>query len=150
MDRIEERAILHKRQCARRLALQAMYQWHLTDEKLENLFIQYQEDDYWPKADHEYFKQLVSGCINQSTHIDQTIGTASDYDLEKIDPIELSALRIATFELMQCIEIPEKVVTAEAIRLCKKFGSDEGYKLVNAILDKLMKTFDRSQMLQKN
>ncbi len=150
MNQHEERLLLHKRQCSRRLALQAMYQWQLTQETTDFLLEQYREDEYWPKADHDYFEELLTGCIKQLNEIDDDINHASDYNVEKIDPIELSALRIATFELMHKLNIPEKVITAEAIRLCKKFGSDEGYKLVNVILDKLMKKYDRKQMLQKS
>lgn len=150
MNQVDERTQLHKRQCSRRLALQALYQWHLTQEKTKLLIEQYSEDEYWPKADHEYFKEVVTGCINQITNIDENINSASEYTVEKIDPIELSALRIATFELMHYVHIPEKVITAESIRLCKKFGSDEGYKLVNVVLDKLMKKFDRKKMIQEN
>ena len=65
MNQVDERAQLHKRQCSRRLALQAMYQWHLTQEKIPPLLKQYQEDEYWSKADHEYFNEVVSGCIKQ-------------------------------------------------------------------------------------
>ncbi len=150
MNQADDRTQLHKRQCSRRLALQAMYQWHLTQEKIPPLLAQYQEDEFWPKADHEYFNEVVSGCISQVSSIDENINSASDYTVDKIDPIELAALRIATFELMHYLNIPEKVITAEAIRLCKKFGSDDGYKLVNVVLDKLMKKFDRKKMLQQN
>ena len=150
MNQNDARTVLHKRQCSRRLALQALYQWQFTQDTPENLFLQYQEDEYWPKADHEYLQQIISGCIQHIDALDENIAASSDYEVAKIDPIELSALRIATYELMHNVAIPEKVITAEAIRLCKKFGSDEGYKLVNAILDKLMKKFDRKLMLQKN
>ncbi|MDW3094743.1 MAG: transcription antitermination factor NusB [Gammaproteobacteria bacterium] len=150
MNQTGDRALFHKRQCSRRLALQAMYQWHLTDEKPDVLVNQYQEDEYWPKSDHEYFSELVIGSIKQADIIDENINNASEYNVENIDPIELAALRIATYELINCIQIPEKVITSEAIRLCKKFGSDEGFKLVNVVLDKLMKKFDRKLMLQQS
>jgi hypothetical protein len=41
------------------------------------------------------------------------------------------------------LDVPNKVLVAEAVQLCKKFGSSEGYKLVNAVLDKLIKTINR-------
>ncbi len=150
MSQIEERVLRHKKQCSRRLALQAMYQWHFTNESSQSLIKQYQQDSYWPKADHDYFIQIISGSIQNLTAIDESINAVSDYPTNHIDPIELSALRIAAYELMYCVAVPEKVITSEAIRLCKKFGSDEGYKLVNAILDKLMKTHQRTQAIQKN
>ncbi len=148
MNQIADRALFHKRQCSRRLALQAMYQWHLTDEDGETLVLQYQEDEFWPKSDPAYFSELVLGSISQCEVIDENINSASEYTVDKIDPIELAALRVATYELINCVQIPEKVIISEAIRLCKNFGSDEGFKLVNVVLDKLMKKFDRKQMLQ--
>ncbi len=147
MTQESDRILFHKRQCSRRLALQAMYQWQLTQEQPDTLVKQYQEDEYWPKSDTDYFAQLVTGSIQQSEQIDENINAASEYDVDTIDPIELSALRIATYEFINCIQIPEKVIISEAIRLCKKFGSDEGFKLVNVILDKLMKKYDRKKML---
>ena len=150
MNQGNDRELFHKRQCSRRLALQAMYQWHLTDEDAQTLVMQYHDDEYWPKSDPAYFSELVIGSIKQSDVIDENINNASEYDVEKIDPIELAALRVATYELINCIQVPEKVIVSEAIRLSKKFGSDEGFKLVNVVLDKLMKKFDRKIMLQKN
>ena len=150
MNQSNDRELFHKRQCSRRLALQAMYQWHLTDEDAQTLVMQYHDDEYWPKSDPAYFSDLVIGSIKQSEVIDENINNASEYNVDKIDPIELAALRVATYELINCIQVPEKVIVSEAIRLCKKFGSDEGFKLVNVVLDKLMKKFDRKIMLKKN
>lgn len=139
----------HKRQVSRRLALQALYQWQFTQESATQLLKQYQEDEYWPKSDQAYVMQLVTGCIEQVDQLDQQINSLSDYTVERIDPIELASLRLAVFEMLNCFQVPEKVITAEAIRLCKKFGSDEGFKLVNAILDKLIKQTDRAQLVKQ-
>jgi N utilization substance protein B len=140
----------HKRQVSRRLALQALYQWQFTQESAAQLLKQYQEDEYWPKSDHAYVMQLVTGCIERVDQLDQQIDSLSDYTVERIDPIELAALRLAVFEMLNCFQVPEKVITAEAIRLCKKFGSDEGFKLVNVILDKLIKQTDRAQLVKQS
>ena len=140
----------HKRQVARRLALQALYQWQFTQDSPAQLLKQYREDEFWPKSDQDYVSTLVTGCIEQVAQLDEQINALSDYTVEKIDPIELASLRMAVFELLNCQQVPDKVITAEAIRLCKKFGSDEGFKLVNAILDKLMKQTDRSQLAKQS
>lgn len=116
-----------------------MYQWHFNQNSLNELVEQYQTDDFWKKSDPDYFAALVGGCINEHEQLDEQINTASEYNTSQIDPIELASLRIATYELIHQLSVPEKVVIAEAIRLCKKFGSDEGFKLVNVILDNLAK-----------
>ncbi len=150
MNQISERTLFHKRQCSRRLALQALYQWQFNQDVASDLLEQYKEDEFWPKSDHEYFSELVTGCIDQNEQIDEHIISVSEYSIEKIDPIELAALRLAIFELIKSPQVPEKVIIAEAIRLCKKFGSDEGFRLVNVVLDKLSKTLDRSSCLKQN
>ena len=137
VNQTSERSLHHARQCSRRLSLQALYQWHFNQNSLTELVDQYQSDEYWKKSDHEYFSIVVGGVIKEHVQLDDHINSASEYNSEQIDPIELASLRIATYELIHLPEIPGKVIIAEAIRLCKKFGSNEGYKLVNVILDKL-------------
>lgn len=140
----------HKRQVSRRLALQALYQWQFTHESAAQLIMQYKEDEFWGKSDHDYVSQLITGCVEQVDQLDEQINAQSDYTVDRIDPIELASLRLAVYELLNCQQVPEKVITAEAIRLCKKFGSDEGFKLVNAILDKLMKQTDRTRLAKQS
>ncbi len=147
MNQDSERAIQHKRQCSRRIALQALYQCQFTEDTAKDLLEQYQHDEYWPKSDHEYLTALINGCMEQTTAIDQHIASVSEYPIDKIDPIELASLRIAVYEIINCKQIPEKVIIAEAIRLCKKFGSDEGFRLVNVVLDKLIKKIDRTALI---
>lgn len=140
MNQAIERASNHARQCSRRIALQALYQWQFTGDTPEELVAQYQQDEFWKKSDQEYFSQLVHHCINNVKALNEYIDSASDYTTDKIDPIELAALRIATFELTQCEEkLPVKIIISEAIRLSKRFGSDDGFKLVNVILDNIAK-----------
>lgn len=134
---MSDRYINHARQCSRRLALQALYQYQFTQDSPEELIEQYQNDEYWPKSDHEFFRIIVNGCIREAAQLDIHINNSSEYTTEQIDPIELAALRIATYELLFCKDVPGKVIISEAIRLSKKFGSNEGYTLVNVILDKI-------------
>jgi len=141
--RIDNRTSNHRRQCSRRLALQALYQNELNGDDVELLCRQFEDDDFWPKCDEDYFREMVFGVIKHCGYLDMLIENASDYPIDSIDPIELSALRVAVYELTHSLDVPNKVLVAEAIQLCKKFGSSDGYKLVNAVLDKLIKTINR-------
>ena len=142
-QRSENRSSNHRRQCSRRLALQALYQNQFNDDDLKSLCRQFEDDDFWPKCDEDYFREMVLGVTKFSDYLDMLIENASDYPIDSIDPVELAALRIAVFELTHSLDVPNKVLVAEAVQLCKKFGSSEGYKLVNAVLDKLIKTINR-------
>jgi N utilization substance protein B len=51
--------------------------------------------------------------------------------------VDRNILRLATFELLYCPDIPFKVTLNEAIELAKKFGADDSSAFINGILDKI-------------
>jgi len=53
--------------------------------------------------------------------------------------IDRNLLRLATFELRYCDDIPPKVALNEAIDLGKRFGSEESGSFINGILDRIRK-----------
>lgn len=126
-----------KRHWSRRLALQALYQWQISGHDVEELLAQYVEDDNWERADKGYFVDLVSASINQNEHLSAKFTPYLNLASEQIDPIENAILLYATYEILHKPETPTKVILSEAINLCKKFGSVDGYKFINAVLDKV-------------
>lgn len=122
---------------ARRYALQAMYQWQVAGASLddiENEFLRYHIDK---KLDLEFFKELVHGIPENRLEIDQTIEPFLGRPLTELDPIELAVLRVAVYELIKRQDIPYRVIINEALELTKKFGSIEGHKFVNGVLDRV-------------
>lgn len=74
------------------------------------------------------------------TEIDDRIRLAStEYSFERISRVERTVLRLGVFELFFEPELPPKIAIAEAIRLCRKFGTPESAHFVNAILDEIYK-----------
>ena len=126
-----------KRHWSRRLALQALYQWHISGHEIDELLAQYVEDENWDKADKDYFIDLITGSINQNKELTAVFSQHLNLASEQIDPIENSILLYASYEILHKPETPTKVVLSEAINLCKKFGSIEGYKFINGVLDKV-------------
>lgn len=124
---------------ARRYALQAMYQWQIADAPLidiENEFLHYHIDK---TLDYAYFKELLYGIPGQLTELDDAMSPFLGRPKSEIDPIELAVLRLATYELLNRLDIPYRVVINEALVLTKKFGTVQGYKFVNGVLDRLAK-----------
>ena len=128
-----------KRHWSRRLALQALYQWQISGHEIDELLAQYVEDDNWEKTDKKYFVDLVTASINQNDDLTAVFSPYLNLASEQIDPIENSILLYATYEILHKPETPTKVILSEAINLCKKFGSIDGYKFINGVLDKLAK-----------
>ena len=89
------------------------------------------------KTDTEYFQTLLRAIPMQATKLDALFTPYLDRAIDDIGPIELSILRIASYELQYGIEIPYRVIINEAIELAKTFGPEESYKYINSILDKV-------------
>ncbi len=62
-------------------------------------------------------------------------GASTEYTFDRISRVEKTILRLGFFEIFFDDTIPPKVAIAEAIRLCRKFGTPESSQFVNAILD---------------
>lgn len=125
------------RRNARYYALQAMYQWQVTAtpvEVIEAEFLQYHIDK---KFDFNYFKELIHGVPENQPDLDKEITGFLSRPISELDIVELAVLRIATYELMKRPDVPYRVVINEALELTKKFGSVEGFKFVNGVLDRV-------------
>jgi len=124
------------RSLARRLALQALYQWQMTAQTSAELLNQYAQDEGYPEVDAEYFVELLRGVTAQAEALDATLGTRIDRPVGQLDPIEHAILLIGVYELTQRLETPYRVVINEGVELAKKFGATDGHKFVNAVLDR--------------
>jgi N utilization substance protein B len=83
---------------------------------------------------------LIDAILAKLGEIDPQIAAiSSEYAFDRISKVELAIIRLGMYELLYNASIPDKVAIAEAIRLCRKFGSPESAKFVNAILDHVYK-----------
>ncbi len=126
-----------QRREARKRALQAIYQWDMSDGSPSAIVVQFLETQDMRKSDIEYFKELLSGVAANRGQIDSHITPAIDRELDLLDPIERSILRLAVYELIHRFDIPYRVVLNEAVDLTKLFGAEQGHKYVNGVLDKV-------------
>lgn len=124
------------RSLARRLALQALYQWQMTAQTSAELLNQYAQDEGYPEVDAEFFIELLRGVTAQVEVLDATLGARIDRPVGQLDPIEHAILLIGVYELTQRLETPYRVVINEGVELAKKFGATDGHKFVNAVLDR--------------
>lgn len=129
------------RRAARELALQALYQLDLrADVEHKSLA------GFWAHFDPEgeatpFARQLVDGVLGDRERIDKLITeTAEHWKLERLAKVDLNLLRLATFELSGCPEIPASVTINEAIEIARRFGSGESAAFVNGVLDKIAGT----------
>lgn len=136
----------YSRHRARKLVLQALYQWQLANTDLTELNDQYIIEMNPKKVDIEYFRILVHGITQEAPALDQLLTPHLDRAFDQIGPIELAILRIGTYELSYRPEVPYRVVINEAIELCKTYGPEQSHKYINSILDKLARDIRKMEM----
>lgn len=125
------------RRKARSLALQALYQRHFSDSPISQIEAEFVTDNDMEKIDGAYFRELLQGVDRSRSDLDRQFEPLLDRPVSDLDPIELAILRIGTFELMNRIDVPYRVVVNEGIELAKRFGGTDGHKYINGILDRL-------------
>ncbi|MFF7709816.1 transcription antitermination factor NusB [Pseudomonas sp. NPDC007930] len=126
-----------KRREARKLATQALYQWHMAGHSLNEIEAQFRVDNDFSDVDGAYFREILHGVPSNKTEIDAALVPCLDLALDELDPVELSVLRLSAWEMLKRVDVPYRVVINEGIELAKVFGSTDGHKFVNGVLDKL-------------
>ena len=133
----DKHAFLRARELARRLAMQAVYQCQVAGADLEEVIAQFREDESFARVDADYFLQLLRGGSEHGAEIAEKVKAASGYDFDLVDPVERAVILNAAYEILFVPETDKAVAITEAVRLTKKFGTQEGYRFVNGVLDKL-------------
>ncbi len=91
------------------------------------------------EIDNEFVKQIVYGCVTYKDQIDKLANKyMNDWTIDRIDKTGAAILRMAIYELMYT-DTPDVVVINEAIELSKKYSDDNVRKIINAVLDKIIK-----------
>ena len=70
--------------------------------------------------------------------------SAPAWPLDKLNKIDLSILRLATFELTHT-DTPPKVIIDEAVELAKEFGGESSPSFVNGVLGNILKIHEEGQ-----
>jgi len=127
------------RRRARRRALQALYQWHLTGQDVGDILIQFREEQDFSNVDTELFAKLVRNVSKEQAGIDEKIEPYLDRPIKQLDVIEHVILSIGSYELLYSMEVPHQVVIDESVNLAKQFGAEQGHSFINGVLDKAAK-----------
>lgn len=92
------------------------------------------------EKDMVYLKERFHNVMEHLSEIDAIIeANAEGWKLNRLGKIDLTILRLATFELKFDEEIPTGVAINEAVEIAKIFGEDQSPSFVNGILAKIAK-----------
>ena len=126
------------RALARRVTAQALYQWLVNTTPPETLLKQFREqDDGLGRADPFYFDTLLKGVVENAADLTMALVPHLDRPITQLDPVEHAVLLLGAYEMQHEPSVPWRVIVNECVNLTKLFGSEEGFKYVNGVLDKL-------------
>ena len=137
----------HARIRARRSAVQALYQWGMSDVPIQDVINEFvNERSELKKADMDYFKEILRGTVKESENLDKQLMPLLDRALDDLDPVEKAILLIGLYELIFHPELPCRVVLNEAVDLAKMFGAEQSHKYINGVLDKAAQNIRSAEM----
>lgn len=125
------------KQKARKLSLQALYSWDLGGIDLQTIEVNFNIENDMSKIDKDLFKTLLYEVPKNLAKVDETYRPHLDREQDQLDPVSRAVLRISTYELLFCIEVPYKVAINEGVNLAKTFGPTDAYKFINGVLDRV-------------
>ena len=102
----------------------------------------------YPKSQYKkYIKDVVSGTLERSEFIEQTIhkNLNNDIDLKKTDKMLKIILFAAVFELLFKHNNPKKVIISEYLQASEYFLEKVQIGYLNAILDKISKVLRKDE-----
>lgn len=114
--------------------IQSLYEIELSGTDVKEIL-----KDLSLQSRYPHYKDLLLGVMNSLKDIDNTLLEFMERKLSSLDPIEKNTLRLAVYEMLFTkTDVP--IIINESIRLTKKYGSADGHKYVNALLDKIYKS----------
>jgi N utilization substance protein B len=118
------------RRAARRTALFLLYQWDVTGQPLASL--------YEGEVD-TFARELAEAVVERAQELDRRVTAAAEgWTADRLGVIERNVLRIALYEL-DAGEVPVEVAIDEAVTLAKRYASEDGARLVNGILGRIVR-----------
>ena len=88
--------------------------------------------------DQEYILDKYRAIVEKKEEIDTLLNEVSEgWKTTRMNRVDLTILRLATYELKWDEEVPTGVAINEAVELAKRYSSDQGPSFVNGVLAKV-------------
>ena len=88
--------------------------------------------------DQEYMSQKYRHVLEKLDEIDVLLNeTSNGWKTKRMSRVDLTALRLAVYELKYDKDVPTGVAINEAVELAKRFGGETSGSFVNGILGKI-------------
>ncbi|MDC0977383.1 transcription antitermination factor NusB [Methylophilaceae bacterium] len=132
---------INSRRKSRELVMKSIYRGLMNAFDYDDIKKDILEDPDYCRCDEEFYNSLIDGIKESYREIIVDLDNYIDKKKEELNPIELSILIVAYYELKTRLDIPFKVSINEALEITKSFGGQESFKFINGSLDKLARKY---------
>ena len=87
------------------------------------------------RAQLRYIDSVVSGVANREEELNAQISKYSiGWDITRISKLDRCILQLAMYEILYLEDVPTGVAVSEAVRIAKKYDSEDAAAFINGIL----------------
>lgn len=123
------------RKQAREGTMQVLFQMTLMDDYSRESLELFLRNFNYSDSEKEYIIHAHENIVDKMDIIDGHIENHLEgWQIDRIAKVDLSALRIAIYEVLYREDIPIEVAINEAIEIVKKYSNEDSFKFVNGVL----------------
>ena len=98
------------------------------------------------RAQVAYLDNVVAGVSNREEELDAEIQKLSiGWDISRISKLTRAIMQLALYEIRYVEDVPTGVAIAEAVRIAKKYDTDETGSFVNGILGAFARSLTKTE-----
>ena len=115
-----------------------MTEFNSEEEMNEQLSLYFDSLEELAEKDQEYMREKYNHVLEHLDEIDALLNeTSKGWKTKRMSRVDLTALRLAVYELKFDKNVPTGVAINEAVELAKNFGGDTSGSFVNGVLGKI-------------
>lgn len=123
-------------------------QFHSKEEMTEQLPLYFEELEELTDKEQTYMREKYALVVQKLPEIDELLNvTSKGWKTSRMNRVDLTALRLAVYELKYDDDVPTGVAINEAVELAKKFGGETSSSFVNGILGKIAQAESHKESL---
>ena len=98
------------------------------------------------KGDRAYITRVLEGVLNNLDDLDAEIQAASPrWQVSRMAKVDLTILRLATWEILHEEDVPGSVAINEAVKLANRYSEPTSGRFINGVLGTILRKKEAAQ-----
>lgn len=98
------------------------------------------------KADRAYITRVLDGVVSHLDELDEQIAAASrEWSIDRMPKVDLTILRLATWEILHEEDVPGSVSINEAVELASRYSEPASGRFINGVLGTILRQKEAAQ-----